>query len=78
MAIWSTYFKYFVVFRYILWSFGTFFPVLVRSKEKNLATLSQTSFNKFGKLADNSVVMDNKNNFFSASFNLSCSPPFYV
>jgi hypothetical protein len=33
------YLVYFMLIRYILWSFGIFSPVLVRCTKKNLATL---------------------------------------
>jgi hypothetical protein len=49
VGIFYVYFVYFMaigsnfmVIWYILWSFGIFFPVLVRCPKKNLATLAPT------------------------------------
>jgi hypothetical protein len=48
MAIWNTFLfgdlGYFMTLWYILYSFGTFFPVLVSCTKKNLATLQKRVF----------------------------------
>jgi hypothetical protein len=50
VPIWSLFkghLAYFVAIRYISWSFGIYFPILVGCNEKNLAVLIWTLFRKY-------------------------------